>query len=187
MDSNAVANQAIQYIGGNEPPVTGQAPNFDDSTAGIALRSLYVPCVATVVKQFEYPFARNTVTLALTGNTCPPPFSVEYVFPAAAVEIWQLIPGTVLDPNNPLPQNWSIANNVVNGTQVRVIQTDLVNAKAVINNNPSESAWDVEFREAVVRLLASELAMALAGKPDVAQAMLETGGAFANVAKSRDG
>lgn len=184
--SNDVANQAIQLMGNNQPPVSGVSPTWDDSTAGIALQYLYAPCVATVVKQFEYEFARNTVTLSLTGNTAPIPYNYEYQYPAAAVEILQLIPGGyVLDPNNPLPQTWSVANNLVNGVQTRVIQTNLASAKAVINNNPSENAWDAEFREAVVRLLASELAIAIAGKPETSSVLLESGSMFAAISRAR--
>jgi len=185
--SNDIANQALQLMGGNQPPVTGLAPTFDNSTAGIALQKLYAPCVATIAKQFEWPFVRSTVNLSLSGNTAPPPWTVEYVYPASAVEVWQLIPGTVLDANNPLPQNWSIGNSLVNGTQTKVIQTTIANAKAVVNNNPSENTWDVLFREAVVRLLASELSVALAGKPETSKLYLESGGVFTNLAETRDG
>ena len=184
--SNTIANQAIQLMGDNQPAVTGLAPTFDSSPAGQALASLYTPCVQTVGRQHGWDFARNTVALTLTGNTAPIPWTYEYFYPTNGVEVWELMPSVLVDPNNPLPSNWNVANALVASVQTKVIQTDLANATAVYNNSPSESTWDALFREAVVRLLASELAMALAGRPDSAQALLESGAAFETIGEARD-
>lgn len=173
-------------MGGNQPAVTGEAPTFDDSTAGIALQSLYDPCVATVARQWEWDMARNTVTLTPSGNVPPPPWSREYLYPTNGIEVWQLLPPTIEDYNNPLPLNYVIGNAVVSGTQRRVIQCDIIGAKAVYNNNPTPDSWDAGFREAVVRLLSSELSIALAGKPQTSQLLLESGGQFLQSAKGRD-
>ena len=183
--STQVVNEALQYIGDNMPPVTGVAPTFDSSPAGVAAAAFYTPVVQTVLRQFPWDFARNTVTLALSGNAAPDPFSFEYLYPPAAVQIWQLKGATETDPNNPLPVNWQVANTLVAAVQTKVIQTNLQNAVAVMNNAPSESTWDSGFREAVVRLLSSVMAMALAGKPDAAQSYLDSAGQFEQVAESR--
>jgi hypothetical protein len=185
--SNDIANQAIQIIGDNQPPVTGVAPNFDTSAAGIALSKLYTPCVQAVARQFGWDFTRNTVALTPSGNAAPFPWTVEYNYPSNGVEIWQLTPPNLSDPNNPLPVNWAVANTVVLGVQTRVIHANLVGALAVYNNAPAESAWDSLFREEVVRLLASELAMALAGRPDTAQSLLDSAGGFGSLNEGRMG
>lgn len=185
--SNSVANSAIQLIGDNQPAVTGFAPNFDNSPAGKALAQLYTPCVRTVGKQYGWDFARNTVALTLSGNPAPFPYAFEYLYPGNGVEVWQLMPAAIPDANNPLPVNWVVANTLVAAVQTKVIQTDLVAASAVYNNVPSESTWDALFREAVVRLLSSELSMALAGKPDVAEGMIQSGAAFENIGEGRQG
>lgn len=182
--SNDVANQAIQLIGDNQPPVSGHAPTFDNSTAGVALQKLYAPAVATVARQWGWDFARHTATLAFSGNAAPPGWLYEYLYPGT-VEVWQLLPATMADPNNPLPVNWSVGNTLVSGVQTKVLFSNLQNAVAVYNNNPTESTWDPLFREAVVRLLASELAMAIAGRPDTAQALVETGAAFETIGEGR--
>lgn len=184
--SNEVANQALMEMGGNQPPVTGNAPNFDDSTAGQALKRLYTPCVRFVGRQFGWDFARNMVALALSGNVAPFPWTLEYIYPANGVQVWQLIPATLTDPNNPIPVNWTVGNVVVSGSQARVIWSDLVNAHAAFNNAPNENTWDDSFREAVVRLLASELAIAIGGKADVASVLLNSAGAMEKVAEGRD-
>ncbi len=185
--STDIANQAIQLIGDNQPEVTGFAPSFDDSTAGIALSKLYGPCVATVARQFSWDMARKTVQLLLSGNAAPFPWSFEYVYPSNGVDVWQVLPRTIADLNNPLPLNWVIANAVISGQQQRVIWTDLADAFVTYNNNPNENTWDSLFREAVVRLLSSELAMALAGKPDIQQSNLESGAAFESLGERRQG
>jgi hypothetical protein len=186
--SNDIANQAIQNMGGNQPAVTGQAPTFDNSAAGIALQRLYVPTVQTVGKQFGWDFARNAVDLTLTGNSPPmADYQFEYLYPTNGIEVWQLMPETIADINNPLPINWTVANNLVGEIQTKVIWSNLANAQAVYNNAPAEETWDALFREAVVRLLTSVLAMAIAGKPDVAEAYLSSGAAFESIGETRAG
>jgi hypothetical protein len=183
--SNDLANQAIQLIGDNQPAVTGQAPTFDSSPAGVALAKLYGPCVQTVARQWGWDFARRTVALNVSGNVAPFPWAFEYLYPTNGIEVWQVMPATLADPNNPLPINWDVANAQVAGNQKKVIQCNLASAMAVYNNNPTEDVWDPLFREAVVRLLASELAMAISSRPDSAQLLLQTGNAFATIGEGR--
>ncbi len=184
--STEIVNQALQLIGNNQAPVTGVAPNFDTSTAGQAAAKLYAPTVAAVARQFGWDFARTKTSLSLTGNTAPAPWAYEYAYPTGCVEVWQLMPATITDPNNPLPVNWSVGNALVSSVRSRVIWTDLASATAVFNSNPPEGTWDSLFREAVVRTLASGLAMATAGRPDTAQGLLESAQAFGSMAASRD-
>lgn len=179
-----IVNQAIQLIGNNQAPVTGTAPNFDDSTAGKAAKNLYAPCVATVQRQFGWDFSRRTVTLVLTGNTAPAPWTYEYGYPSNGIELWDLFPASE-DPNDPLPYNFNVGNALVSAVQQRVIWTDLQNALAIYNNNPNENTWDATFRETVVRLLASELAAAIAMKPDLSQTLQESYGVFEQIGEAR--
>lgn len=183
--SNAVANDAILLVSGNAPPVTGNAPTFDNSTLGQALQQIYVPVVQTVGRQFGWDFARSTVALSLTGNVSLFGWTYEYAYPSNGVEVWQLRPTAPADLNNPLPVNWSVYNALVGGNQVRVIGTNLQNALGVYNNMPSEAAWDSLFREAVVRLIASELSMAGFGKPDAADFYLNSGAAMETIGEAR--
>lgn len=176
--SNSIANIAIGMIGDNQPTIIGNAPNFDDSTAGIALAALYGPAVQAVARRWGYDFARNTVALVLSGNVAPIPWDYEYIYPANGIQIRQLLPATISDPNDPLPTNYIVANATVGSTPVRVIQTDVVNAQALITNQPPESAWDSDFTWAVAEFLASVLAMWIEGRPDTARAMTEQFGAF---------
>lgn len=182
----AVVNEAVMMMGGNQPLVTGTYPNFDPSTTGKAAALLYGPAVAAVGRQFAWDFGRNTVALVLSGNAAPFPWSVQYLYPSQAIQVWQLMPPALADANNPLPINWAEANDVVSAAQARVINANLAGALAVINNNPLPSIWDSLFHQAVVRLLSSAMAMAIAGKPDVAQSMLSSGAAFESLGEGRD-
>lgn len=183
--SRDIINQALMISGDNTPPVTGNAPSFDSSPAGKAAAALYAPCVATVMRSFEFDFTRHTAALVLSGNVAPYPWALEYNYPADAIEVWQLSPQAETDPNDPLPVDYVVANAIVAGTQARVIHTNLASAQAIYDNYPNENLWESTFREAVVRLLGSELALSLAGKPDLSQSLLESAGTFETVATQR--
>jgi hypothetical protein len=187
LTSTQVVNRAIFIMGDNQQPVTGVAPNFDSSTAGVAAAQLYAGAVATVARQFEWDFTRQTLALVLSGNPAPFPWAFEYLYPAQCVEIWQVAPSALADANNPMPVNWNVAYNTVGGNPTKVVQTNQANALAIFNANPPEAVWDSIFTEAVVRLLASEMAMAIAGKPDFAAAALESGAAFESIGEARKG
>jgi len=174
LTSTIVANQALQLSGNNQPLVTGSSPNFDSSPSGVILSYLYPWVVRTVGRQFNWDFSRTTAALVVTGNTPPFPWANEYTYPANAVQIWQLLPPAIFDVNDPLPINWVVANNLVTSIQTKVIQTNLAAASAVYDNLPQESVWDPGFQEAVVRLLASELAMGKDGRPDLAEQYYES-------------
>jgi len=184
LTSTDIVNQAINLIGDDMPLVTGVAPNFDSSTAGKAAAQLYTLCVQAVGRQFGWDFARNQAALAVTGNTPPMGYTFEYLYPAG-VQIWQLSPAVVADRNNPVPINWTVGNALVLGVQKKVVWCNEAGVLAIFNNMPTESTWDPLFQMAVVRLLANAMAMAIAGKPDVAESMLQSGGAFESLAESR--
>jgi hypothetical protein len=191
--TNTIVNEALMLMGDNAPLVSGEAPNFDDSPAGVAAKFLYTPCVAAVMRSFEWDFARAQVTLAVSGNSAPFPmgYDHEYLYPPLAVEIWQVNAPTIADPNNPLPTNWDVGNAVVgagpSAAQTKVIWTDVASAIAIVNNNPLPQVWDYSFRDAAVRRLASAFAIALAGRPETAQQMMDSGNMAAALAAQRDG
>ena len=188
--STQIANQALQLMGGNQPVVTGAWPNFvgpsaQNNAISTALNLLYGDCVAAVMRQFAWDFTRSTAVLVPSGNVAPYPFPYEYLYPANCIEVWQLSPTSEIDPNDPLPVNYVVANALVGGQQKRVIQTLLSPAQAIFNNFPVESTWDALFTMAVIRLLASELAMAIAGKPDTSESLIQSGSAFETLGEGR--
>jgi hypothetical protein len=174
LTSNAVANQALQLIGDNQPAITGSFPNFDSSAAGIAMANIYPWAVRTVGRQNLWDFARAVAALALTANVAPLGFAFEYAYPASAVQLVQLMPQALADSNNPLPIDWTVGNTLVVGVQTKVIWTNLASAQAIFSVIPDPSVWDPGAQEAIVRLIASELAVAIAGRLDTAQSYLES-------------
>lgn len=182
-----VVNRAINQFGDDQPPVTGTLPNFDTSPAGVAAASLYPSVVQTVLRTYGWDFSRNLATLTTTGNTPPPQFAYEYAYPAMGIEIRQVQPNAITDPNNPSPVRWTVGNVLVASVPTKVIWTDIPSALATISNQPPEGLWDAGFTEAVVRLLASEMAMAIAGRPDTSKGLLESAGDFERAAETRLG
>lgn len=180
-----LVNRAIQLIGDDQEPVTGVYPTFDSSAAGVAAATLYAGCVQTIARQFGWDFSRNIADLVSSGNTPPFGFTSEYLYPTNGIQVRQIVPKTQTDVNNPLPINWVVGNAMVSGLPKKVIWTDLTPAQAVFTNQPTEDLWDADYTEAVVRLLASEFAMALAGKPDTARDTLEQSAQFANIGQAR--
>lgn len=188
--SNTVANQAINLIGDNQPPVSGFDPIWDSSPAGQALVFIYGPTVQAVQRQYGWDASRRLVTLLVTDNAGPflaGQFALEYNYPTNGIEIWEVQPSAPADKNDPLPYNWTVGNNLVDGVQSRVIWTDVVDAVAIYNNNVSEASWDAGFTEAVVRALGSKLAEALAGKPETSALMGQTAQMAADMNKTRGG
>jgi hypothetical protein len=185
LTSQAVANQAIQLISNDQPLVSAGAPNFDSSPLGVTLQQVYAPTVATVMREFGWDLARNTQPLVLTGNAAPFPWAFEYTYPANCLQALQVTPSAVTDPNNPLPVNWSVGNDMVGNQQVKVIFANLADAMLVYNNGPVESTWDPLFTEAVVRLLASKLAMGVAGRADTSGSLLESSGQMTQIGFER--
>lgn len=187
LTSTQVVNRAIFQMGDDQPPVTGTLPNFDTSPAGIAAAQLYTSVVQTVGRQFGWDFSRNIAALSASGNSAPTGYSYEYIYPSMGIEVRQLIPSAISDPNNPLPVNWTVGNVNVSSVRTKVIWTNLASASAVFTNQPPEALWDAGFTEAVVRLLSSEMAMAIAARPETSRAQLEVAGEFERAAEQRDG
>lgn len=184
-----IVNRAVQLVGGynNNAPVTGSAPTFDGSVIGLAAGTIYNEVVQAVGREFGFDFSRNTADLVPTGNTPPAPWSQEYLYPASAVQVREIMPDTIVDPNDPLPTNWTVGNALVAAVPTKVIWTNLADAQAIISNTPPEALWDPLFAEAVVQMLGARLEMATAGRPDTMKAVMEMGASTTQVATGRDG
>ena len=171
--STDIVNEALVDIGWNEVSVTGVAPTFDNTTAGLILQRIYQPCVAAVLRGYPFECAKQIgLALTLSGNAAPLPFSYEYIFPANCVQFLQLMPGTISDVNDPLPQLWDVGNSQVSSVMTKVIWTNVQNARGAYTISPTEAIWDAGLRQAVVKRLGRDLALALS-KPDLAAVMSE--------------
>ena len=181
-----IVNEALSLIGDDGPAVTGAAPNFDTSTNGKIAAKEYVSAVQAIARQFSWDFTRTVVTLTLSGNAAPFPWAYEYIYPPLCQQLWEIAPPSLADMNNPLPIDNIVGTAIVAASAARVIWCNQANAQAVYNGLPPPAAWDSLFRAVVVRFLASQFAMAGAGKPDTAQGYLEASSALMNVAAMKD-
>lgn len=198
-----IVNRAIGLIGDNQPLVTGSGnyptPTFDTSPAGLAASVIYVDAVNTMARQHSYDCLRKTLALVLTGRVAPFPWAYEYQYPADMIQLWQIIPGSALPPagnlapvwmldnNDPKPTRWSVATDTISGIVTKVILSNDAGALAVYGAMPNENVWDAGFTHTVVRFLASELAMAIAGRPETSARELQNTGQFAAMAQRRSG
>lgn len=183
-----IANNAVQLIGGfnNNGLITGTPPKFDGTPLGVAAGTVYQETVNTVGRTWGWDFSRNTVALALSGNPSPlPGYAYEYLYPSMGVQIRQLMPAVFTDQYERLPVRWTVANDTVAGAPVKVILSNQINALAVFSNQPNENLWDAEFAEAVIRLLASKLAMAIEARPDTAKEELGRFQIFEQIGEAR--
>jgi hypothetical protein len=171
--SNDIANEALVSAGWNKVYVTGVAPTFDNTTVGLMLQRIYQPCVAAVVRGYPWECGKQIgQPLTLSGGVAKEPWGYEYFFPSNCVQFLQLMPGTITDANDPLPQFWDVGNNTLTGVMTKVIWTNVANAAGSYTISPIENIWDAGLREAVVKRLARDLAFALA-KPETAMALSE--------------
>lgn len=140
----------------------------------IAASTLYVGAWQLMAREMSPEFARSEgVALVPFGAVLPPHWSQCYSYPDDCLRLLQVLPPTY-DIDDPQPVPWSVGNI---GAANHVIMTNQAGALATfITTLITEDQWDQTFTEAVVRYLASELAMPIGGRPDFArQKLVEAG------------
>lgn len=181
----SITNQALQQIAG-QTGVTGTPPLFDGTTAGLAAGILYTPTVNLLLRELDPEFARTVATLAVIAPTIPAPWTNAYRYPTDCQRIRQVWPATynTLDPQ---PILWSEQDALLTGVHTRTIFTNFAAAQITYTtSNVTEDEWDPIYQEAVVRLLASELVIAIGGRPDLSKEKLGESGEIARSGMDRD-
>lgn len=181
-----IVNRALQQIAA-QATITGAPPTFDGTPTGIAAGLLYEPMVQMLLRSQDWEFARRaSVPLALDGNTAAAPWAFEYAYPADCMRLRSVAPAS-FNANDPAPVRWEVGTNTIAGVQSTVILTNQAAAVATYtSSNVTENDWDPMFAEAVVRALASELAMAVGGRPDISREKLGESGQIAQSDQGRD-
>lgn len=178
-----IVNRALAQIAARYT-VTGSLPTFDGSAAGLAAGILYTPAWKMLLREQDAEFSRLTVTLTVTTTIYP--WSNAYLYPSDCLKIRSVVP-TVWDQNDPAAVRWSEQDAVIATVPTRIILTNIAAAKLVYTtSNVTEDMWDFSFQEAMVRLLGSELAMALAGRPDLSRVMLGQAGSVLQSGEAKD-
>lgn len=185
-----IANRAIVLMSGfnSNVPLTGTpSTNFDETPLGIAAAQAYGGVVQTAGKMYGWDFSRNLAILTFSGGTPPTWWQFEYLYPTSGIEIREVSPPVIADQNNPAPNRYTIATSTIAGIQHKVIWCNIADAVATISGQPNESTWDAGFTETVIRLLASELSMGAAGRPETGQLEYERSGAAGALFRTREG
>ena len=160
------------------------ATNFGGSPQGTYAATLYQGALQLLLRQQDPEFARRVIALSLSGGSAPAQWTYEYVYPTDCVRIRQVFPAT-WDANDPQPVYWEEGYN--SSLAQVVIWSDTVSAQMTYTTNAvSEGEFDDGFTEVLVRYLASQFAMPVAGRPDFSRESLETSGRLATSTVARD-
>lgn len=184
-----VVNSALEQIAAQEQ-ITSLT---DGSPSAKAASVVYAPTVELLLRELDPDFARYSAALTIsTAPTPVPPWAYEYLWPDDMLRLRQVRPpgsgtGSLVDLNDPQPVRANVAFDIIAAVSTKVILTNQVNAWAVYTTSlATEAVWDAVFTDAVVRRLANPLAMALSGRPDFAEKILEQSARMAQTAMAVD-
>jgi hypothetical protein len=181
----SICNQALEQISA-QATITGTNPSFDGTAAGNAAGILYTPAVNLLLRQQDYEFSRADGALVPSGAAVPFPWGFAYTYAADCMRVRQVYPSTWV-ANDPQPMRWTVQTIAIGGVQKDCILTSAAaNSLCYSTNLVSEAQFDAVFQETLVRFLASEFAMALAGRPDFSAKILEQAGAMVGQGAGRD-
>ena len=186
--STAIVNRAAAQIAG-QAQVSGTFPNFTGGgNVSTYANILYAGVVNMVARQQDWECFRYVVALTPSGNAPLYPWTFEYLYPADCLRVRQVTPAT-WNQNDPQPVQWSVEEHPISGVATKVIGCNTAAASLVYTTsypNVTEAQWDPLFQEAVVRTLASELSMAIAGRPDFSRVILEQAGQIVGAGAGKD-
>lgn len=121
-------------------------------------------CLDAVLRDFDWPFAARRVVLASVGSP-PTNWSYAYAYPSDCVKLRSLVVPGARQPYPEERYTYEIASNAT----TRVILTDIEQAEAIYTARITDpTLYDSTFVSALAANLASELAMPIKGKEDVA-------------------
>jgi hypothetical protein len=184
--SASIVNRALAEIAG-QYSVTGTNPTFDGSAAGNAAGTLYNGAVNLLLRQSDYEFSRTTVALTPLVVATPLNWTYAFLYPTDCLKIRQVFPTIATPDYDPQPILWDVATVAISGFQNRAIYTNIAPASLVYTTSSvTENEWDSMFEEAMVRYLASELAMAIGGRPDFSKEMLGVAGGLSQESGGKD-
>lgn len=180
-----IVNQSLEMIGAQ----TRITALTDGSLAANAAQVLFQPTVNVVMREVDPAFARRTAALALSAAVTPvTPWAFEYLYPSDCLRMRQVRPAAGgYNVDDPQPVRASVAVDVIAAVPTKVILTDQANALIVYTSSiPTVAEWDSGFTEAVVRRLANPLALALAGRPDMARELLDEAERYSQLSEAID-
>lgn len=186
-----ICNRALAQIAEipSAQPISSLSPPAGDSLAAAnACSILYNPIYLAVLRQYEWDFARLTASLVAWGPefVAPAMWPYAYFYPSDCIQLRQVLPTTLADPYDPQPVRHAVAETGSATGSTKLILTTVSPAYAVYTADIADpTMWDWAFAEAMVRALASALALTLAGRPDFSREKLTEAAQFESIAESR--
>ncbi len=179
-----ICNRAIAECIG-QYTLSGTNPAFDASTAAKACGLLYDPAWQMLLRDQDTEFSRLTANLT-PGGTPTYPWSNAYLYPPDCLKIRSVAPAA-WTASDPQPIRWSEQNQIILTVPTRIILTNIPAAVLIYTtSNVTPDVWDFSFQEAVVRFLASQLALAIAGRPDLSRTLLGQAGSILQSGEAKD-
>lgn len=155
-----IVNAALVRIG--HPKRIGSL--FEGSDQAKAALDIYGQTRDELLRLEDYDFSEKISAAVLSGNNAPAPWLYQYIYPTDCVRIRDMYGSAYLaDTNDPLPNLYSRAIDIVNGTQTDVVNANISPATLVYTEQVTNpQLWDSGFTEALIASLARRLAMLLA-------------------------
>lgn len=195
-----IANIALAQMGAQNLPIAIKPA--DSTQEAIVADLLYDQVIFAILRQNNWDFARKSLTLTLLKTATgapwstaqpPPPWEYEYAYPADCVQLRAVAPQPTTtgtpgggDPNDPAPILFAVAMDDSSMTELKTILSNQASAIGIYTANVTDpTLWESSFTEAVIRMLSSELAYALAGRPDTSKAQLQVAGGFEQMGTQR--
>lgn len=180
-----IVNRALAEIG-QQQTVTGTLPTFDGSSTGIAAGQLYQAAVNMLLRNEDYEFSKAYVVLTQTAATPVPPWAYQFFYPSDCLRVRQVCPRT-WDALDPQAVTWDVQTVVILSVPTRVILSNEGNAGLFYTtSNVTENEWDPMFAEAAVRYIASEMVIAIGGRPDLSEKKLAESGQIMVSGQAKD-
>lgn len=159
-----VTNMALKSIG--YPSYIGSI--YEGTKAARIALAIYGQTRDDCLRMRDWTFAMRFATLTTSGQTPPPPWLFEYLYPADCLRIRYVTPASpgtypVLDPK---PQLFSDFNDGRLSTPSKAILCNVTPAALIYTGQVTDTAvWDSNFVEVVVAALGRRFTLEL-GKAD---------------------
>lgn len=178
-----IVNRSLQMIGSQS-----EITSFSDGSPEAAAASIvYQSQVSTLLRMYDWDFARKEATLVGSIDVAPYPWTQEFVYPTDGIQVRTVYPSSsTIAKYDPQPIRWAEGTNAV---PQKVIWTSLATPVTCVytwNAVGQETEWDSSFTEAVICKVASVLAMSIAGRPDLHKELLVEAEQWIGAGTSRD-
>ena len=165
-EQTELCNMALSIVGDESiTGITSGTPQAD------ACNLVYHRLRKMLLRAHDWGWASQTEALSTHSEDPPADWAYRYVYPANSLAVRELILGTTVKGNPPIPY----AIEQIDSGNDKSILTDVTSVCARFTNDVTDEAlFDDQFAMAFVWRLASEIAIPLTRKPAIQQATFAT-------------